>query len=155
MSWVAIALLGAGLLWTAICAARFLHARKQASTARAWPVASGTIISADVEADFSMTDRGDIVTSYFPRVAYSYTVAGVRFEGTRFQLEPVGTTNGNKAKRWVAPYVAGGEAEIRYNPADPSDCILDLQASGANHLWSSAPGLALIVWGAIEAVRSA
>ncbi|HEX3766580.1 MAG TPA: DUF3592 domain-containing protein [Kofleriaceae bacterium] len=88
--------------------------------ARSWPVATGRITERSVGP--STTTGASRPGRYFePRVTYDYTVAGKSYQGHRIGLATEAYDE-DKARK-VASELPDS-VEVHYNPADPSDAVL-------------------------------
>lgn len=107
---------------------------------RTWQSTSGRILRSEVH------DDGD--NGYYPYVAYSYTVAGTRYEADRLALG-VTMTKGNRdnpeIQQRLAAYPVGGQVTVHYNPRNPAKAVLEMQARANRGLLFSAILILLIV----------
>ena len=99
-------------------------------TARAWPVVSGEIIQRGVGP--STTTGASRPGKYFePKVTYSYQVGAAAFTGHRISLTTKAYDEDTAKK--VANELPDS-VEVHYNPADPSDAVLDPGSIGVSIL---------------------
>ena len=110
---------GAGAQWKAI-------------KERRWPATTGQVLSSEVEryeaSSLASQHRGSNtpMTLYRPAVVYEYEVGGRRYRSNRIASQPevrvgVPETAANTAQR----YPAGSAPEVRHNPKNPAESILE------------------------------
>ena len=130
------ALVGITLLaWWAI-------ARRRAATSQAWPAAPGQITGAVVHSFQRRDNEGDVTTFYEPRVDYAYTIAGQALTGKRIEFGAAASTNRAKAEQVLSRYTPGAAVEVYYNPARPTDAVLERTVS--NMLGALLAGIGLL-----------
>jgi hypothetical protein len=130
-----------GVVWTGGFAWAHLRAVGKAKAAETWPTAVGTIHSAAVVEEESTDREGNSSTWYNPVVAYSYSVAGRTFESKRLRFGNYRRASRSKAEAMLAPYRAGGTAQVRYNPEQPGECVLETVKPGPIYAIMAAGGL--------------
>jgi hypothetical protein len=126
------------LVFPALLAAALIWIARQDRRVRAWPRTSGRVVSAQAVArtvrrkrhrtegpsgytDF-VTDE-TIETRNFAEVTYQFAVAGKTYRGSRVRL---GVDGGNVAiAETLTRYPAGAIVAVFYDPADPTQCILE------------------------------
>jgi hypothetical protein len=96
-----------------------------------WPTAPGRIVSSEVKRGAKGSAR--------PAITYTYTVDGQTHTGTRVNFN-AGHISLNDSNRLVSTYPADSDAIIFYNPADPSEAVLEAGAKG---------GLLVTIFGAV------
>jgi hypothetical protein len=142
-----IGLVVLGLLWTGGFAWAHLRAVGKARAAETWPTAVGTIISAAVVEEESTDREGHTSTWYNPVVAYSYSVAGKSFESRRLRFGNYRRASRPKAEAMLSSYRVGGTAQVRYNPEQPEECVLETAKPGPVYAFMAAAGLIFIAVG--------
>lgn len=90
-----------------------------------WPTVTGVVKSAKMQ---SSTDN-DGGTTYSPKVAYSYEVAGSRFEGDRLAFGVMSSSSGYAAGV-LSRYPVGQTVTVHYLPEDPSEAVLETGIHG-------------------------
>ncbi len=116
---VAIAVLG----W-------WLYRRKAVLADRAsrtWNSVPGTIHESSVKEDVTWDAQNDQVSEYLPVVRYSYRVGGRDFEGTRAFLSRIKFDSSDEANKWHGT-VPTGPATVWFDPSDPADSVLQIDA---------------------------
>ncbi len=94
---------------------------QRAQQSRTWPTVPGT-----VEATWIREDTTEEEIHYFPGLRYTYQVAGERYQGTRIRFgSDISFDTRTEAKAFLARYPEGGSVTVHYNPADPSDAVLE------------------------------
>jgi hypothetical protein len=88
-----------------------------------------------VEPRRSYSSEGGDSTSYYAVVLYEYVVNGQRYQSNRirFGLE-VGSGWTGMAQKVVDKYPAGSVVQVYYNPADPTDAVLERSAETSNRI---------------------
>jgi hypothetical protein len=142
-----IGLVVLGLLWTGGFAWAHLRAVGKAKAAETWPTAVGTILGAAVVEEESTDREGHTSTWYNPVVAYSYSVGGKSFESKRLRFGNYRRASRNKAEAMLTPYRAGATAQVRYNPDNPEECVLETAKPGPVYAIMAAAGLIFIAVG--------
>lgn len=120
-------------------AAMIVNAMLKVRRASSWSQAPGRIIRSQmgVRRPPEGNEIGTVVN--VPAVTYSFSVGGVTHQGTRVSL---GDISGKYAQEASRRYLAGASVTVYYDPADPSDCVLEREApKGA----MKGCGLALLV----------
>jgi hypothetical protein len=108
--------------------------------ASGWPVVTGRIVERSVGP--STTTGASRPGRYFePRVTYDYTVAGKSYQGHRIGIATQAYDE-DKARK-VASELPDS-VEVHYNPADPSDALLQPSSAGM--------GLLVLIFGVIAAL---
>lgn len=86
---------------------------------------AGTILSSEV------TSHSDSEgTSHRASVVYEYSVAGAVHRSDRVRFGQMGDSNPGWARRTVAENPAGAQRPVYYDPADPSESVLQTGISG-------------------------
>lgn len=105
--------------------------------ARSWPVVTGRIVERTVGP--STTTGASRPGRYFePRVAYDYTVDGKAYQGHRIGMTTEAYDE-DRARRVVNELPDA--VEVHYNPANPSDAVLQPSSIGLS--------LLILIFGAI------
>jgi hypothetical protein len=145
--WLGLAFILGGLAWGAYFLQLHRSAVAQAQRAGSWPTARGRILESRIDVDESEDEEGGTTRWFTPRVRYGYEAGGQVNEGDRIRFGAMRTADGSKAEAWAAPYPAGAEVEIRYNPLDPADAVLETGKPAGTHLMMSLVGLVFIALG--------
>ncbi len=130
-----------GVVWIGGFGWAHLRAVGKAKAAETWPSAVATVHSAAVVEEESTDREGHSSTWYNPVVAYSYSVAGRSFESKRLRFGNYRRASRAKAEAMLAPYRAGGSAQVRYNPDAPEECVLETAKPGPIYAVMAAAGL--------------
>ncbi|PZR93967.1 MAG: hypothetical protein DI537_09045 [Stutzerimonas stutzeri] len=106
-------------------AAMVVNAMLKVRRASSWSQAPGRIIRSQmaVRRPPEGNEIGTVVS--VPAVTYSFSVGGVTYQGTRVSL---GDISGRYAQEALARYPAGRNVTVHYDPADPSDSVLEREA---------------------------
>lgn len=136
---IGLALLG--VVWIAGFGWAHLRALNKANASETWPTAIATVHSASVVEEESTDREGHTCTWYNPVVAYSFSVAGQTFESRRLRFGNYRRASRAKAEAMLAPYRAGGSAQVRYNPEAPEECVLETTRPGPIYAIMATAGL--------------
>jgi hypothetical protein len=145
MGYLGIFLALIGVVGGLLCGLGHKRARTRSEAAERWLTAPGTVIEAGVS-------RGGSSRSayYSPVVRYSYEVNGKTRQGTRLRFGMVTTQGRGGAEKILAPYPVGGAIDVRYNPDNPDDSVLEPARVGRNLLFGAiACALLILAGGAI------
>ena len=128
-----------GCLVFAALTALFVYAfMKQIARAKRWPVVQGQIASVDVTNYVNKSDddgRTRYTTMYRPQVVYSYDVNGVRYKGEGVPGSQMATSSEASAKKSAAKFNVGLLVQVHYDPANPTQSVVDPRAGWAVLLW--------------------
>lgn len=111
------AIVGLGLFLLGLFQVRKLRA------SRHWLMAAGIVREVLVELQVA-TDSDDS-DSYTPVVKYGFGVAGKPYLGTRIRFDAKAFQSDTAARKSVAGFRPGVPVTVFYNPANPSDCVLE------------------------------
>jgi hypothetical protein len=138
-------LLAFGFIWMAGFA--FVHVRAvgKARASETWPTTIGKVVSSEVLVEENRDGEGS--TWYNPVVAYSYSVAGRAFEGSRIRFANMRRGSRRKADEIAGRYRVGTPVTIRYNPEKPGEAVLETQKPGPLYLVLALGGLVFIAVG--------
>jgi hypothetical protein len=142
-----LAFIFGGLAWGAYFLQLHRRAALQAERAGSWPTARGRILESRIDVDESEDEEGGTTQWFTPRIRYRYEAGGQPYEGDRIRFGAMRTADRRKAEAWAAPYPAGAEAEVRHNPFDPADAVLETGKPAGTHLMTSLVGLVFIALG--------
>ena len=126
-----VALIGAvGALWSGWAHRK---ARALVEAATRWRDAPGKVVASDVEL------RGGGATYnrssyYVPLIRYTYVVNGQERTGARLRFGLVTARSRGAAAKMLAPYPAGAAVQVRYDPDNPDQSVLEPGRSSANLL---------------------
>lgn len=111
---------------------------------RRWALVPGTILHSEVRTGPAPVawGRGSTVLHY-PSVIYQYRVGGTLYHGSH-----LGYCGGWSPVRWSAPWKAGDQVQVCYDPTQPSNAVLRSGISSANVLGVllGLVALALTLW---------
>ena len=104
-----------------------VHQRAQMRAAREWPLAEGVVERTEVKRKWQSGSKGHHGHWVFsPYVAYAYEVDGVRRVNDRFGIIESSSSKAAAAQRFVEEHPVGSPIGVRYNPANPTDSVLDM-----------------------------
>lgn len=128
---------------TLLLAAQAWQGYRQSARARRWPSVQGRVLSAAVQARPVRVRtsigimRTRLATRFTPRVVYRYTVAGMLYQGARTRLGPeVLSSDTRGAEKAVQRCPPGTAVTVYYNPADPSESVLDPRPGPGTQLFA-------------------
>ncbi|CAN7387572.1 DUF3592 domain-containing protein [Bosea sp. LjRoot90] len=106
-------------------AALVINAMLKVRRAKGWVQAQGRITQSKmtVRRPPAGNEIGTVVN--VPAVAYSFSVGGQDYRGTRVSL---GDISGKYAEEALTRYPVGKAVMVFYDPADPDDCVLERDA---------------------------
>ncbi len=104
-----------------------------------WPSTQGKVIQSEVESKTKSVRDSDghgrrNVRYYSPTVEYEYAVAGQVFKSSNISVDSFSSTDPNYASSTVATYPLDSTVTVYYNPANPTDSLLQ-------------PGVGIVAWG--------
>jgi hypothetical protein len=114
---IGLAIEGAGV-WTLIHSLRTRH----------WPATDGVIQSAHVQSHSGSDGR-----TYSAVVTYTYSVAGVSYEGDKISIGQISSSSAY-AQRILDRYPVGKEVLVHYSPTDPAVVVLETGVHGGTWL---------------------
>jgi len=143
-----VALVGlAGALWAA--RAHF-RSRAQVEAARRWLDAPGKVLSTDIQQRGGGSASRRTAYYYFPLIHYSYVVNGRERQGSRLRFGLTSTRSRAGAAQILAPWPVGAAIQVRYDPDDPDQSVLEPgKAAGNLLLVSIACGVVFLIGAAI------
>jgi hypothetical protein len=119
---------------------------------QAWPTTTGVVIESKLLVSHrhpDLTDPGRVQepgihierarTEYDADIRYRYEVSGAGFEGR--SVTPGNVAVDDDVRRWVAKYPKGSKVTVHYNPARPTDAVLESGAEAVRQTRSAALGL--------------
>ena len=121
---------GIGALWSGLAHRK---ARAFVEAAKHWREAPGRVISAQIEERDGGTGSSRYVY-YVPRIRYAYVVNGREWEGGRLRFGMPSARSPRGAEAMLAPYPAGAEIKVHYDPDKPEDSVLEPGKMGSNLL---------------------
>lgn len=91
--------------------------------ARGWPTAQGTIIRCSVE----RVSGSSQASSHVVRVGYRYSPEGMPLDGDRVTFFPILLRHSRPewAQDQAKRYAEGTAVEVRYDPADPAQAVIE------------------------------
>ena len=126
-----------GAVVTAGSIAWYVWASGRVAEARQWPSTEGRVVASLVERDrrdgYETDSQGRrrhyVDTTYHARVEYSYQVDGRTYTSDRIWIaDGEAWEERSGAEDFIAQYPPGSEVELVYNPTDPSDAALIVDA---------------------------
>ncbi len=115
-----------------------LTLRHELHATRAWKVTWGRIESAEVESFMarSASRLPRWTRLYTPLIAYSYSVGGQRYTGSRIRLGGMAFLSRDFwARRQASAYKVGAPVEVYYDPQNPTSAVLERRSVGLGWLW--------------------
>lgn len=115
-----------GLVLTLVAILQYRKAKKIGQT---WLTCAGIVQGTNLEAHSSHNSDGSPSINYYPQVFYQYTVNGQLYTGNRIGFGRV-FYDYSTACRKLKPYPQGAPVVVHYDPADPSQAVLETKAMG-------------------------
>lgn len=91
--------------------------------AASYPTVPGVVLSSEVESHLSGDDKR--TRMYEARVRYQYVVNDTPYSGERRRYGEVSSSESGTSRAAVERYAPGSAVTVHYNPADPSDAVLE------------------------------
>ena len=109
--------------------------KKKAEISQSWPTTGGKVVLSEIRESTSTDDDGYTSTTFFPRVEFSYTVAGQIYESKKLSFGGVmANSNPAKAQETIDKYPVGSSVTVYYNPEKPSEGVIERTAGPSNLL---------------------
>lgn len=102
---------------------------RQARRSQAWPVTEGTVLRSEV-----VVERVQADDDFHAEVTYRYRLNGREYQGDRIGFGFELSDRLDSAEAIVARYPAGSSILVYYDPADPSQSVLEPGATAGNKL---------------------
>jgi len=114
------------------CFAMWFAMRRTANRAATWPIVPGKVVSSGVEIERDSSDTGSKRVLYRARIEYAYEVDGHRYRGTRVRFG-VDLRSGSRerAEAQARRHPVDQEVDVRCDPADPTNAVLEPGVKGA------------------------
>jgi hypothetical protein len=120
---VVLSICGSLFIFDAIFLGIILFTRRKVAQASSWPSTMGTVTLSQIE-----VRRSSEGSSNYPIVHYAYQVMGQPYQGHKVMPGP--DVGGSGAHKVVARYPVGAQVMVYYNPASPSDALLERSMPG-------------------------
>lgn len=106
---------------------------------RGWATVPGTVLTSNtiarrvkrLRSEDDPEDLPDTQILYLPEVKYTYTVGGREYTGDHVRLFELQVSNQEAARSVAARYPLGASVTVHYNPADPSQAVLEPGPGGS------------------------
>lgn len=99
----------------------------------AWPRVPGKVLGVAITSDTrTVREKSGASyqrTTYRPTIRYAYSVGGKAFEGTRIHRQDDANVDRPAAEREIAPYPAGTDVSVLYDPEAPATSFLETRRS--------------------------
>ena len=118
--------LGGGLIFFS------MRSKKKAGLSQGWPTTGGKVIVSEIRESASTDDDGYTNYTYYPRVEFSYVVAGQSYSSKRISFGGVqGSSNQAKAQETINKYPVGTPVTVYYNPQKPPEGVIERSAGSS------------------------
>ena len=107
--------------------AKSIYDLTRAMDSTRWLVARGKIITSEVEETVAYGGA----PLFRPKVRYQYTIAGRDYENDAIRISRTNFFTIEPAAKIVVRYPAGADVEVRCDPADPSEAVLEASGDSA------------------------
>jgi hypothetical protein len=108
-----------------------MRSKKKAEESQGWPATNGTITATEVKRSVNRDDDGHESYAYYPAVEYTYQVGTQTFTSKRLGFGGIlAQKDPSVAQKAIQRYPVGGPVTVYYDPAKPSDAVLERQAGG-------------------------
>lgn len=107
-----------------------ISSRKKAKAAEAWPTAPGIIQNSGLQENrhYDSEDHHTEI-NYEPQVQYQYSVMGQTYNGDHLAFGKA-SYDFRTASKKIAPYPQGAAVTVHYDPANPTNAVLETKAAG-------------------------
>ena len=107
-----------------------LVSRQKAQTSQRWPTAAARVLASEVKEHVRHDSDNQTQFSYEPVVEYNYAVGGQTYASRRIAYGANSFGRG-QAQKMIERYPVGSAVTARYNPANPTEAVLETTAAGA------------------------
>jgi hypothetical protein len=135
-----------GAVWTGRGYAR---GKANVAAAQHWLTAPGRVIETNVR---RVGMSGGRYNHYVPEIVYAYSAGGSERRGNRLSFGTVSARSRGGGEAKLARYPVGGEVQVRYNPDNPDESVLEPGKVAGNLLLATsilaamaAGGIAIVV----------
>ena len=133
--WFARLLPYAGLVaGLGVCGLAF-SMRRRVRASRSWPRVAGTVVAADIASETSSSNTTAGGRLFWPEIAFEYQVDGRTYTANTVHLVETHSSNRRPAEELVARYPVGTAVEVRYDPDDPSQSLIESTQDGLWLFW--------------------
>lgn len=130
--------LGAGLIYFSI------RSKKKADASQGWPGVTGKVLAATVRESINRDEDGNETVSFYPQVEYTYEVNGQDLRSKRLSFGGVvAQKSREKVQAILQQYPIDSTVLVYYNPANPSEAVIERTAGGAK--WALVVGIIVLV----------
>jgi hypothetical protein len=107
-----------------------MRTAEKARQSESWPSTEGEIAHSATlyQTDSTATNNG--VATFKADIAYRYKVKGASYSSSKVALLDLATSSSGRAQTIVQRYPDKSKVQVYYNPADPSDAILEPGSTG-------------------------
>lgn len=125
--------------------------QKKADASQNWPSTRGTIIETGTVKNYHSGADNDLdVTTYSPRLKYSYKVGDSQFSSDKIAFGYGKSFNSEMAAIYsIQKYSQGRMVTVYYNPDNPNEAVLERK--NERQVWGLVAGMLLIVLGLCSA----
>ena len=121
------------LIFIGILVIVMLRSVLKGSASKRWPETDGRILSSEVTSHRSLDSNGTHTTMHEPAIRYEYNANGQHYESKEISFGGInGTSSTDFAEGIVARFAAGSSVRVFYNPAKPSEAVLEHSGAGCN-----------------------
>lgn len=89
-----------------------------------WPVTEGVITATHIA-----SHSGEHGSTYSPKVAYTYRVAGVSYDGDKIAIGQMSSSS-DYARKVLQRYLVGQKIAVHYSPTNPAEAVLETGIHG-------------------------
>jgi hypothetical protein len=104
--------------------------RRKAQTSQSWPTVAARVLASEVKEHVRHDSDNQTQFSYEPVVEYNYAVGGPTYTCRRIAYGANSFGRG-QAQKMIERYPVGSVVTARYNPANPTEAVLETTAAGA------------------------
>lgn len=148
MHYAQVGLVAGSVVFFAGFVFQHLRVTRRIKEAHRWPSVPGEVVSRSIERVDAVDANGSCTSWYVPCVSYAYIVNGRRYEGQRLGFEVITRSMEEEALGEIRLYPVGSRPLIRYNPAKPDECVLQVETSSGHDLYAAGIFACLAILGA-------
>lgn len=112
-----------------------MRGQRGGNESKSWPIAMGRVVMSQVESRRSRSGQSGYSTNFYPQIVYEYDIGGQRFQSNQINRGvSIGYGMVSMAQRKTLQYPPGSHVQVFYNPANPSESVLETGASGGSKI---------------------
>lgn len=107
--------------------------QSKADASKGWPTSEGKVLECTViEKTEKNKDDGTTSVLYSCDVVYQYSVEGRSYKSSQVSHVRSSSSSSKDAEDTARKYPVGSKVQVHYNPADPSEAVLETHTGGGS-----------------------